>query len=150
MSRLDRANLRVPVRATEAAEVTKTAEAQARPLYEYFKDKLSRTGGFSVAPILKPDNPDGSSVRDPYVAFRRRTERMQTRKHRQKDEQLCVLTPLFPTSFFSKEIKRIVFVSNKKKHSKHTKANQLPPSFLSFFFFFFFFFFLLCVFAPFR
>ena len=29
---------------------------------------------------------DGGSNNDPYVAFRRRTERMQTRKHRKNDE----------------------------------------------------------------
>jgi hypothetical protein len=90
MSRLDRANLHAPVRLTEAASVTKFPETLATPLYEYFKEKLSHTGGFSVAPILKPDDPEGSTVRDPYVAFRRRIENMKTRRHQQKNEQLYV------------------------------------------------------------
>lgn len=34
----------------------------------------------SLTPQLKGEKRDGSSASDPYVAFRRRTEKMQTRK----------------------------------------------------------------------
>lgn len=34
----------------------------------------------SLIPQLKGEKRDGSSASDPYVAFRRRTEKMQTRK----------------------------------------------------------------------
>lgn len=80
MDRLDKANIHAPVRENEAAEVTKASETTARAIYAHFKKKLKVAGGYSVSPHLRPENPDGSSARDPYVAFRRRTERMQTRK----------------------------------------------------------------------
>jgi hypothetical protein len=86
-SRLEHASLRAPVRASEAAAVTRSAEAPARALHGYFSAKLARCGGYSVSPLAKAENPGGGSETDPYVAFRRRTERMQTRRHRQKDEQ---------------------------------------------------------------
>ena len=95
MGLLDAANIKAPVRPSEAAAVTKGGETPAGALYGHFQRKLASLGGHSVSPLLKPENPDGSSVRDPYVAFRRRTERMQTRKHRQKDEQSCVPFPFF-------------------------------------------------------
>lgn len=82
MDRLDKANIHAPVRETEAAEVTRASEETARAVYAFFKEKLVLMGGYSVSPHLAPENPDGSSARDPYVAFRRRTERMQTRKAR--------------------------------------------------------------------
>ena len=34
----------------------------------------------SLIPQLKGEKRDGTSASDPYVAFRRRTEKMQTRK----------------------------------------------------------------------
>lgn len=37
-------------------------------------------------PQIKTEKRDGSNSANPYVAFRRRTEKMQTRKNRKNDE----------------------------------------------------------------
>lgn len=42
--------------------------------------------GHSLIPEVKQEKRDGSTSNNPYVAFRRRTEKMQTRKNRKNDE----------------------------------------------------------------
>lgn len=59
-------------------------------VHTYFQAKLELCGGFSAGVVRKPDMGDSASQRDPYVAFRRRTERMQTRKNRKNDESSYV------------------------------------------------------------
>lgn len=51
-----------------------------REVFEYWsrKRKSCKTG--SLVPVVKQEKRDCSSTSDPYVAFRRRTEKMQTRK----------------------------------------------------------------------
>lgn len=55
-----------------------------KEVYEYWsrKRKVCQSGTF--IPVVKQEKRDGSSTSDPYVAFRRRTEKMQTRKVRGK------------------------------------------------------------------
>jgi len=58
-----------------------------KPLYEYWINKRKKLKDLvSLIPQLKGEKRDGSSASDPYVAFRRRTEKMQTRKNRKNDE----------------------------------------------------------------
>lgn len=59
-----------------------------KPLYEYWLNKRKKLKDLviSLIPQLKGEKRDGSSASDPYVAFRRRTEKMQTRKNRKNDE----------------------------------------------------------------
>ncbi|VEL06791.1 unnamed protein product [Protopolystoma xenopodis] len=55
-------------------------------VYDYWLNKRVQ----SRQPLLlsvRQERRDGGSNNDPYVAFRRRTERMQTRKNRKNDEQ---------------------------------------------------------------
>ncbi len=40
----------------------------------------------ALIPQVKTEKRDGSTTNNPYVAFRRRTEKMQTRKNRKNDE----------------------------------------------------------------
>ena len=42
--------------------------------------------GCGLIPQVKGEKRDGSTGNNPYVAFRRRTEKMQTRKNRKNDE----------------------------------------------------------------
>lgn len=51
-----------------------------REVYEYWIKKRKNCRGPSLIPAVKQEKRDGSSTNDPYVAFRRRTEKMQTRK----------------------------------------------------------------------
>lgn len=59
-----------------------------KPMYEYWLNKRRKLKDLviSLIPQLKGEKRDGSSSSDPYVAFRRRTEKMQTRKNRKNDE----------------------------------------------------------------
>lgn len=49
----------------------------------------------SLTPQLKGEKRDGSSASDPYVAFRRRTEKMQTRKVNSSFSTLTVMLQCF-------------------------------------------------------
>ncbi|KAG7274797.1 hypothetical protein CRUP_010294 [Coryphaenoides rupestris] len=48
--------------------------------------KRKNCRGPSLIPLIKQEKRDGSTNSDAYVAFRRRTEKMQTRKNRKNDE----------------------------------------------------------------
>eukprot|EP01147_Barroeca_monosierra_P000510 gene510-3836_t len=56
------------------------------PIYEHYTSRIKAAGMETLMPRIKTTPPDPSSKADPYVAFRRRTERMQTRKNRQQNE----------------------------------------------------------------
>lgn len=64
----------------EAKLLLKEDDDLIRDVFEYWsrKRKMSKSG--SLIPTIKQERRDGSSTNDPYVAFRRRTEKMQTRK----------------------------------------------------------------------
>lgn len=49
-------------------------------MFDYWSRKRKTCKGGSLIPNVKQEKRDGSSTSDPYVAFRRRTEKMQTRK----------------------------------------------------------------------
>ncbi|KAG5841659.1 hypothetical protein ANANG_G00168980 [Anguilla anguilla] len=57
-----------------------------REVFEYWTRKRRSSKSASLIPTVKQEKRDGSSTSDPYVAFRRRTEKMQTRKNRKNDE----------------------------------------------------------------
>ena len=54
-------------------------------VYDYWLNKKLNVGK-SLIPIVKTERRDGTSGNNPYIAFRRRTEKMQTRKNRKNDE----------------------------------------------------------------
>ncbi len=54
-------------------------------VYDYWLNKRIQ-GRRPLLLIVRQEKRDGGSNNDPYVAFRRRTERMQTRKNRKNDE----------------------------------------------------------------
>jgi enhancer of polycomb-like protein len=53
--------------------------------FEYWKQKRTIAAATLVPPV-RAEKKDGSALHDPYVAFRRRVEKMQTRKNRKNDE----------------------------------------------------------------
>ncbi|XP_029327628.1 enhancer of polycomb homolog 2 isoform X3 [Mus caroli] len=57
-----------------------------KAVYDYWVRKRKNCRGPSLIPQIKQEKRDGSTNNDPYVAFRRRTEKMQTRKNRKNDE----------------------------------------------------------------
>lgn len=54
-------------------------------VYDYWLAKKLKFGK-SLIPTVKTEKRDGTSGNNPYIAFRRRTEKMQTRKNRKNDE----------------------------------------------------------------
>lgn len=54
-------------------------------VYDYWLNKRLKTQ-HPLIPHVKTEKRDGSTNSNPYVAFRRRTEKMQTRKNRKNDE----------------------------------------------------------------
>ncbi|XP_077947164.1 enhancer of polycomb homolog 2 isoform X2 [Gasterosteus aculeatus] len=57
-----------------------------KSVYDYWLRKRKNFRGPSLIPHIKQEKRDGSTNSDAYVAFRRRTEKMQTRKNRKNDE----------------------------------------------------------------
>ncbi|KTF81455.1 hypothetical protein cypCar_00041118, partial [Cyprinus carpio] len=80
IDRLEKGSGQQLVTLQEAKLLLKEDDDLIREVFEYWsrKRKLCKNG--SLIPTIKQEKRDGSSTSDPYVAFRRRTEKMQTRK----------------------------------------------------------------------
>lgn len=70
----------------EAKALLKGDESVVISVYDYWLNKKLDLGRRSLMPCIKTEKRDGSSGNNPYIAFRRRTEKMQTRKNRKNDE----------------------------------------------------------------
>ncbi|KAF6129889.1 enhancer of polycomb-like protein 1 [Phyllostomus discolor] len=86
IDRLEKGSGQQPVSLQEAKLLLKEDDELIREVYEYWIKKRKSCRGPSLIPSVKQEKRDGSSTNDPYVAFRRRTEKMQTRKNRKNDE----------------------------------------------------------------
>ena len=64
----------------EARLLLKEDDELIQEVFEYWSRKRRSCKKPSLIPLVKQEKRDGSSTSDPYVAFRRRTEKMQTRK----------------------------------------------------------------------
>ncbi|KAG7324965.1 hypothetical protein KOW79_011281 [Hemibagrus wyckioides] len=86
IDRLEKGSGQQLVTLQEAKLLLKEDDELIREVFEYWsrKRKSCKTG--SLVPVVKQEKRDCSSTNDPYVAFRRRTEKMQTRKNRKNDE----------------------------------------------------------------
>ncbi|XP_016119603.1 enhancer of polycomb homolog 1-like, partial [Sinocyclocheilus grahami] len=80
IDRLEKGSGQQLVTLQEAKLLLKEDDDLIREVFEYWsrKRKLCKNG--SLIPTIKQEKRDVSSTNDPYVAFRRRTEKMQTRK----------------------------------------------------------------------
>ncbi|KAF6725254.1 Enhancer of polycomb-like protein 1, partial [Oryzias melastigma] len=70
----------------EAKLLLKEDDELIKEVFDYWSRKRKNSKANSLIPTVKQEKRDGSSTNDPYVAFRRRTEKMQTRKNRKNDE----------------------------------------------------------------
>lgn len=68
----------------EAKLLLKEEEGIIIAVYDYWIDKKIRLNK-SLIPVVRTEKKDGTSGNNPYIAFRRRTEKMQTRKNRKND-----------------------------------------------------------------
>ncbi|KAL6475482.1 hypothetical protein MHYP_G00165220 [Metynnis hypsauchen] len=86
IDRLEKGSGQQLVTLQEAKLLLKEDDELIREVFEYWSRKRKACKGGSLTPVVKQEKRDGSSTSDPYVAFRRRTEKMQTRKNRKNDE----------------------------------------------------------------
>ncbi|KAM6908262.1 enhancer of polycomb homolog 1 isoform 1-T1 [Lycodopsis pacificus] len=86
IDRLEKGSGQQLVSLQEAKLLLKDDDELIKEVFDYWSRKRKTSKGSSFIPNVKQEKRDGSSTSDPYVAFRRRTEKMQTRKNRKNDE----------------------------------------------------------------
>ncbi|XP_059914673.1 enhancer of polycomb homolog 1-like isoform X1 [Gadus macrocephalus] len=86
LDRLEKGSGQQLVSLPEAKLLLKEDDELIQEVFDYWsrKRKVGKPG--CLLAVVKQEKRDGSSTSDPYVAFRRRTEKMQTRKNRKNDE----------------------------------------------------------------
>lgn len=86
MDRLEKSSGQTVVTLNEAKALLKQDDEVSIAVYDYWLNKRLKT----QHPLLlsvRTENRAGTAPNNPYLAFRRRTEKMQTRKNRKNDEQ---------------------------------------------------------------
>ncbi|CAL8370913.1 unnamed protein product [Arctogadus glacialis] len=86
VDRLEKASTNQLVSLPEAKVLLNEDDYLLKSVYDYWVRKKKNCRGPSLIPLIKLEKRDGSTNSDAYVAFRRRTEKMQTRKNRKNDE----------------------------------------------------------------
>lgn len=85
MDRLERSSGQQVVQLKEAKLLLKEDDDLIIAVYDYWLNKRLKIQQ-PLIPVVKIEKRDGSTTNNPYVAFRRRIEKMQTRKNRKNDE----------------------------------------------------------------
>uniref|UniRef100_H2SM82 Enhancer of polycomb homolog n=1 Tax=Takifugu rubripes TaxID=31033 RepID=H2SM82_TAKRU len=80
IDRLEKGSGQQLVSLPEAKLLLKEDDELIKEVFDYWSRKRKNSKANSLIPTVKQEKRDGSSTNDPYVAFRRRTEKMQTRK----------------------------------------------------------------------
>ncbi|XP_071328696.1 enhancer of polycomb homolog 2 isoform X3 [Trachinotus anak] len=86
VDRLEKASTHQLVSLSEAKLLLNEDDYLLKSVYDYWVRKRKNCRGPSLIAHIKQEKRDGSTNNDAYVAFRRRTEKMQTRKNRKNDE----------------------------------------------------------------
>ncbi|KAM4552114.1 enhancer of polycomb homolog 1-like isoform 1-T1 [Odontesthes bonariensis] len=86
IDRLEKGSGQQAVSLPEAKLLLKEDDELIKEVFDYWSRKRKNSKANCLIPNVKQEKRDGSSTSDPYVAFRRRTEKMQTRKNRKNDE----------------------------------------------------------------
>uniref|UniRef100_A0A9J8ASQ0 Enhancer of polycomb homolog n=2 Tax=Cyprinus carpio TaxID=7962 RepID=A0A9J8ASQ0_CYPCA len=76
IDRLEKGSGQQPVSLQEAKLLLKEDDELIKEVYEYWSRKRKACQSGSLIPVVKQEKRDGSSTSDPYVAFRRRTEKI--------------------------------------------------------------------------
>uniref|UniRef100_A0AAR2JGY8 Enhancer of polycomb homolog n=1 Tax=Pygocentrus nattereri TaxID=42514 RepID=A0AAR2JGY8_PYGNA len=76
IDRLEKGSGQQLVTLQEAKLLLKEDDELIREVFEYWSRKRKACKGGSLTPVVKQEKRDGSSTSDPYVAFRRRTEKI--------------------------------------------------------------------------
>ncbi|XP_049453765.1 enhancer of polycomb homolog 1-like isoform X2 [Epinephelus fuscoguttatus] len=86
IDRLEKGSGQQLVSLPEAKLLLKEDDELIKEVFDYWSRKRKNSRANCLLHNVKQEKRDGSSTSDPYVAFRRRTEKMQTRKNRKNDE----------------------------------------------------------------
>ncbi|XP_041697869.2 enhancer of polycomb homolog 1-like isoform X1 [Coregonus clupeaformis] len=86
IDRLEKGSGQQAVSLQEAKLLLKEDDELIKEVFDYWTRKRKNSKHSTLHPTVKQEKRDGSSTSDPYVAFRRRTEKMQTRKNRKNEE----------------------------------------------------------------
>ncbi|XP_060901410.1 enhancer of polycomb homolog 1-like isoform X1 [Labrus mixtus] len=86
IDRLEKGSGQQAVSLPEAKLLLKEDDELIKEVFDYWSRKRKNSKSNALIHNVKQEKRDGSSTGDPYVAFRRRTEKMQTRKNRKNDE----------------------------------------------------------------
>ncbi|KMQ96584.1 enhancer of polycomb-like protein [Lasius niger] len=85
MDRLEKSSGQTVVTLSEAKALLKEDDDLIIAVFDYWLNKRLKTQ-HPLLLTVKTENRFGSAANNPYLAFRRRTEKMQTRKNRKNDE----------------------------------------------------------------
>ncbi|XP_043599406.1 enhancer of polycomb homolog 1 [Bombus pyrosoma] len=85
MDRLEKSSGQTVVTLNEAKALLKEDDDLIVAVFDYWLNKRLKTQ-HPLLLTVKTEHRFGSAANNPYLAFRRRTEKMQTRKHRKNDE----------------------------------------------------------------
>ncbi|MBN3306566.1 EPC2 protein, partial [Amia calva] len=123
VDRLEKASANQLVTLQEAKLLLNEDDYLLKSVYDYWVRKRKNCRGPSLIPQIKQEKRDGSTNNDPYVAFRRRTEKMQTRKNRKNDE--ASYEKMHPHHISIKDDSHFDFVRPRKKYPKKPKLDIL-------------------------
>jgi PREDICTED: enhancer of polycomb 1-like len=85
MDSLEKSSGQHVVSINEAKLLLKEKDDLIIAVFDYWLNKRLKAQQ-SLIPLVKTERRDGTANNNPYIAFRRRTEKMQTRKNRKNDE----------------------------------------------------------------
>ncbi|XP_059620533.1 uncharacterized protein LOC132264365 isoform X2 [Phlebotomus argentipes] len=85
MDRLEKSSGQTVITLNEAKALLKQDDEISIAVYDYWLNKRLKTQHPLILSV-KTENRGGQTANNPYLAFRRRTEKMQTRKNRKNDE----------------------------------------------------------------
>jgi len=119
MERLEKSSGQHVVTLKEAKLLLKEDDDMIIAVYDYWLNKRLKTQQ-PLIPVVKTEKRDGSTSNNPYVAFRRRTEKMQTRKNRKNDE-----TSYEKMLKLRRDLSRAVNLLDLIKHREKTKKELL-------------------------
>ncbi|XP_063698521.1 uncharacterized protein LOC134829400 [Culicoides brevitarsis] len=119
MDKLEKSSGQTVVTLNEAKALLKEDDDVSIAVFDYWLNKRLTTQT-PLIPCVKTENRTGMAPNNPYLAFRRRTEKMQTRKNRKNDEfsyeKMCKL---------KRELSRAVTLLEMIKRREKSKRAQL-------------------------
>ncbi|XP_075169202.1 enhancer of Polycomb [Haematobia irritans] len=122
MDRLEKSSGQTVVTLHEAKALLKQDDEVSIAVYDYWLNKRLKMQHPLILAV-KTENRPGASSNNPYLAFRRRTEKMQTRKNRKNDE-----TSYEKMLKLRRDLQRATTVLEMVKRREKTKREQLHLS----------------------